>query len=80
MRSHLSLLYGVDTSRWEVMGSYAIPYALPAMMPGLSVPQPVRITPGLYVCGDYRETASIQGAMMSGRRAADAVIADLGRR
>ena len=29
------------------------------------------------MCGDYRETASIQGALASGRRAAEAVIKDL---
>ena len=29
------------------------------------------------MCGDYRETASIQGALASGRRAAEAVIHDL---
>ena len=27
---------------------------------------------GLYVCGDHRDSASIQGALVSGRRAADA--------
>ena len=30
-----------------------------------------------YVCGDHRDTASIQGALYSGRRAASAVISDL---
>jgi predicted NAD/FAD-dependent oxidoreductase len=34
-------------------------------------------TGGVYMCGDYRETASIQGALASGRRAAEAVIKDL---
>ena len=29
------------------------------------------------MCGDYRETASIQGALASGRRAAEAVTHDL---
>jgi predicted NAD/FAD-dependent oxidoreductase len=33
----------------------------------------------VYVCGDHRDNASIQGAMVSGRRAAEAVIADLFR-
>jgi predicted NAD/FAD-dependent oxidoreductase len=33
---------------------------------------------GLYVCGDHRDTASIQGALVSGARAAHAVLADLG--
>jgi predicted NAD/FAD-dependent oxidoreductase len=32
----------------------------------------------LYVCGDHRDNASINGALESGRRAADAVLADLG--
>jgi hypothetical protein len=30
------------------------------------------------VAGDHRDTASIQGAMVSGRRSADAVLAHLG--
>jgi predicted NAD/FAD-dependent oxidoreductase len=37
----------------------------------------VRLEPGLFVCGDHRDSASIQGALVSGRRAADAVLADL---
>jgi len=31
----------------------------------------------IYVCGDHRHTASLQGAMESGRLAAQAVAADL---
>jgi hypothetical protein len=33
--------------------------------------------PGRYVCGDHRDTPSVQGALVSGRRAAAAVLADL---
>jgi len=36
----------------------------------------VRLSPGLYVCGDYRENGSIEGAMVSGRRAAEALLRD----
>ena len=32
---------------------------------------------GLYACGDHREHPSLNGALRSGRRAADAVLADL---
>ncbi|MDF2740823.1 MAG: hypothetical protein K0S88_2191, partial [Actinomycetia bacterium] len=32
---------------------------------------------GLYVCGDHRDNASINGALVSGRRTADAVLEDL---
>jgi hypothetical protein len=31
------------------------------------------------VCGDHRDNASINGAMLSGRRAAEAVIEDFAR-
>ena len=78
VRSHLGLLYGVDTSRWEHVATYAIPYALPAMTPPLNVRQPVRLDDRLFIAGDHRDTASIQGAMVSGRRAATAVMNTLG--
>lgn len=35
------------------------------------------ITPGLYRCGDYVEDVSINGALVSGRRAAEAVLSSL---
>ncbi len=80
VRTHLSTMYGVDTTAWEPIAHYAISYALPAMLPPLQIPSAVKLADGLFVCGDYRETASIQGAMRSGRRAAEAVLADLGVR
>jgi len=39
----------------------------------------VRVRPGVYLCGDHRDNASIHGAMVSGRRAAEAVLADFAR-
>jgi len=47
------------------------------MLPPLDVRQPVRLGEGVYVAGDYRDTASQQGALVSGRRAATAVLHDL---
>lgn len=32
----------------------------------------------VYVAGDHRDTSSIQGALVSGRRAATAVLHDIG--
>ena len=43
---------------------------------GQRLARPVRLEPGRYVCGDHRDTPSIQGALGSGRRAASAVLAD----
>jgi phytoene dehydrogenase-like protein len=76
VRSQLAELYGTDTSGWSLVRTYAIPDALPAFAVGQSLRQSVRVEPGLYVCGDHRDTPSIQGAMVSGRRAARAILAD----
>ena len=78
LRPRLAALHRTDTSDWEEVGRYDIPHALPAM------PAPHRFrTPGrrgnaTYVCGDHVDTSSIQGALVSGRRAAQAVLCDLG--
>ncbi len=69
----LSAIYGTSTQSWELVASYPIPAALPAMLPPLDFRQPVALGEGLFVCGDHRDTASIQGAIVSGRRAAAAV-------
>ena len=78
VRDHLSWLYGVDASRWQHIATYAIPYALPSMPVPLDVRKRVRMYDGVYVAGDHRDTSSIQGALVSGRRAAQAVLDDRG--
>lgn len=78
VRNHLAQLYGVGTRGWEMVGSYPITYALPAMPVPLQIRKPVTVGDGTFVAGDHRDTASIQGAMVSGRRAADAALAHLG--
>jgi hypothetical protein len=75
---HLAMLYGVDTSHWPLVSRVEVREALPAMPPPLTLRKPVRLLDGLYVCGDHRDTGSIQGALVSGRRAASAVLAELG--
>ncbi|HEY0701532.1 MAG TPA: NAD(P)/FAD-dependent oxidoreductase [Candidatus Acidoferrales bacterium] len=73
--------FGPVVRSWKFLRSYRIPHAQPAQPPGaLEPPQrPVRIRPGVYVCGDHRDNASINGAMVSGRRAAEALISDLSK-
>lgn len=80
VRRRIADLYGVDTSGWEHVETYHVREALPAMPPPHDFEQPVRVGDGRYVCGDHRDSGSIQGAMVSGRRAAQAVLADLGTR
>lgn len=76
VRRRLSHVYGTDTDGWQLLGEYAIPHALPAFPAGTPLRRPVRIAPGRYVCGDHRDTPSQQGALVSGRRAADAAMHD----
>ena len=73
--------FGPVVRGWRFLRSYRIEHAQPEQLPGSLTPpeRPVRIRAGLYVCGDHRDTASIQGAMVSGCRAAEAMLEDLAR-
>ena len=76
VRRTLASLHRRDTDAWELLATYDIPRALPAMTAPHPFRRPVRCG-GLFVAGDHRDTSSIQGALVSGRRAADAVLADV---
>lgn len=69
----LAAVYGADVHDWELVRAYPIRAALPAMLAPLNMRQPVTVADRLFVAGDHRDTASIQGAIVSGRRAATAV-------
>ncbi len=71
---------GSPFPRLEHLRTYRIEHALPAQPVGkLSGSRlkhdfrPAMLRPGLYSAGDYLETASIQGALASGRRVAEAI-------
>ncbi|MFG2499295.1 NAD(P)/FAD-dependent oxidoreductase [Streptomyces sp. NPDC048441] len=76
--AHLGELYGTSTARWESLAVHHTREAVPAMPPPHDLRRPVRLLAGLYVCGDHRDTSTVQGALYSGRRAARAALADLG--
>ncbi|MFD9886934.1 NAD(P)/FAD-dependent oxidoreductase [Streptomyces alboflavus] len=80
VRDHLAKLYGAPTDRWELLAVHRTREAVPAMPPPHDLRRPVRLLAGLYVCGDHRDTSTVQGALHSGRRAAHAALADLGIR
>ena len=78
VREQLARIYGVETSAWQHVRRYDIREGLPDMRPPMGTfRREVRLAPGLYVCGDHRDSGSIQGALASGRRAAAAVRKDL---
>ena len=61
---------------WKHLRTYHIPHALPRQLPeDLQQPQrAVRLTENLYVCGDHRDNASINGALKSGLRTAQQIM------
>ena len=74
MREHAADILHSDQRRWTPLIRHVVPEALPAQLPPLSVRRPIRTTAGLWLCGDHRDTASIQGALVSGRRTAEAIL------
>ncbi|WP_345651679.1 FAD-dependent oxidoreductase [Streptomyces tremellae] len=79
IRAHLARMYGVPTHDWDLLAVHHDPEAVPRTRPPHDPRRPVRLLAGLYVCGDHRDSATVEGALHSGRRAARAVLADLGR-
>lgn len=75
VRVQLASMYGCATDAWRLLATHVVRDALPVMPPPLDVRRQVRFGDGLYVCGDHRDTASIQGALVSGRRTAEAILA-----
>lgn len=73
VRRRLTELYRTSTSDWTHLRTYVIEAALPAMTAPHAFERPERVG-GVFVCGDHRDTSSIQGALASGRRVARAVM------
>ncbi len=75
-RAHLRLAVGAGTGRWPLLARYEIPHALPAFPVGTPLRRRQDFG-GVLVAGDHRDTPSIQGALVSGRRAARDVLGRL---
>lgn len=78
VRRQLRGWWGDAVDGWRHLRTYRIAHAHPDQRPPLNPKQAIRRGDGLYVCGDHRDTASIQGALFSGWRAARAVLRDVG--
>ncbi len=78
VRKQMTRWYGGTVAGWRLLRVDRIRHALPDQTAGrLTPPQrTVRLQPGLYVAGDHRDNASIDGAMTSGFRVAQAVLED----
>ncbi|GAA2173614.1 NAD(P)/FAD-dependent oxidoreductase [Agrococcus versicolor] len=78
VRAQLAHVWGTSVDAWRLLRRDDVRHALPAQEPPLRTRATARVGERTYVAGDHRDTASIQGALVSGDRVAGAVIADLG--
>jgi phytoene dehydrogenase-like protein len=74
VRAQLQRWFGEDVARWTVIGGYPIAQALPLCVHAEWQQTNPCVSEGVHLCGDYLETPSIQGALASGRRAAQSVL------
>lgn len=76
-RAQLRSWWGSSVDTWDHVHTYRIAHGGPVQQPPFSPKQAVSLSDGRFVCGDHRDTGSIQGAMYSGRRCGEAVVAAL---
>jgi phytoene dehydrogenase-like protein len=74
VRRHLAILWGVDTHEWQFVAKYEIPAALPIHSVGRKLSQSMKINDHHFVAGDHRTVPSQQGALFSGRLAAQLIL------
>ncbi|XP_007043031.2 PREDICTED: phytoene dehydrogenase, chloroplastic/chromoplastic [Theobroma cacao] len=61
---------------WRHLRTYRIGFAQPNQSPPTDLMKGPSIAPGLYLCGDYITSATFDGALVSGRRAVEALLKD----
>jgi len=78
VRAQLGQVFHADATSWDLVTRHAHSAAWPAVRPPLIRGREVDLGDGLFVAGDHRESPGIPGAMRAGRRAAAAVLEQLG--
>jgi phytoene dehydrogenase-like protein len=74
VRRHLSVVWHTSTHDWQFIAKYEIPAALPIQSVGRALSHSVKLSDHLYVVGDHRTVPSQQGALFSGRLAAQLIL------
>jgi len=68
--------FGQSAHAWRHLKTVRVDHALPDESPAARRSRAIasQVTPGLFICGDHCTTASINGALASGRSCAEAVL------
>ncbi len=78
VREQAARWFGIEVERWRLLAAYPIRYALPLARNTQWQAGTPRLADNLYICSDAQEQPSQQGALASGRRAAEAILAQRG--
>jgi hypothetical protein len=74
IRKELARIWKSSTQGWDLVAKYEIKQSLPLRNKNGAVDLPVQISEGIFVVGDHRNLPSQNGAMRSGRIAAQKII------
>ncbi len=77
VRAQLRGWWGAQVDGWRHLRTNVIVHGQPDHQPPFHPKRSVALGEGIFVCGDHRDTPSIQGAMYSGRRCGQAVLQSL---
>jgi phytoene dehydrogenase-like protein len=69
--------FGSTAREWELLRTDVIAHGQPRQVPPFRPRRRVDLGGGRFVCGDHRDTASLQGALFSGGRTARSVVRSL---
>ena len=78
VRRHLALMWGSSTENWRLIAKYEINSALPLFAPGKTSAKSSKFSDVIYLAGDYLSAPSQNGALASGRLAAQELMLDEG--
>ena len=78
VKMQLKEWFGEDAGDWTFLKSYQIPYAQPGQSerPYVIKGKAEEYGEGIYVVGDHRGGATLNGAVKSGKRAAEHILND----
>ena len=80
-QEQLREVLGTQVNKWKALRVYRIEHALNGFTPAHLLQrraQEIKVLDWLYVCGDYLETPSIEGAVISGKKAAGSILRSFG--
>jgi len=78
VRRHLALMWGSSTENWRLIAKYEINSALPLFAPCKTSAKSSKFSDVIYLAGDYLSAPSQNGALASGRLAAQELMLDEG--